>query len=375
MNDVIELNKKARVREQASVWLVCLQEGLNEGQKNDLESWLNLDPMHQEQFLELAVIWDELEVLTELAPLFEGVLPSGSGAAEIASNSDQTGVSWLSASIAACFLVASCCVGLFLISEMMTDEDSLVENSFDSLSPQASRESTVSEVERASLRHYRTPIGKQLKVPLSDGTIAILNTDTHIEVAFTEQQRTIGLLKGEAHFSVATDLARPLVVLVSGKSVEAVGTAFSVRKNASTEIEVAVDEGRVSIYQHAPNSTPEGLRDDVGLTTSLDAGEVLTIAGDEQQLAQYDLDEMADRLAWREGMIVINDETLDYVIQEFRRYSEQRVLLADRTMGEIRVAGYFRLGDVDALLVALEKNFNIRSEYYQDNQTYVLSEL
>jgi transmembrane sensor len=102
---------------------------------------------------------------------------------------------------------------------------------------------------------------------------------------------------------------------------------------------------------------------------------VLTIDDEQSHLSEYNVDQMEDRLAWREGMIVINDETLDYVINEFGRYSEQKVLLADRKRGETRVAGYFRLGDVDALLIALEKNFKIRSEYYQTTNTYVLSQL
>jgi len=199
-----------------------------------------------------------------------------------------------------------------------------------------------------------------------------LNTDTQIAVSFSKQQRIINLLRGEAHFKVFQDSTRPLKVLVSGKSVQAVGTAFSVRKKKGNEIEVAVDHGLVTVYQLRSNSQKES---SPALKASLDAGDVLIIADEEPSLIEYDLEQMEDRLAWRQGMIVINDETLDYVISEFGRYSEQKVLLADRKMGEIRVAGYFRLGDVDALLVALEKNFKIRSEYYQQNKTYVLSQI
>ncbi len=371
MNDVVEFNKKSRVRSEASVWLVRLQEGLDDAQKSELAAWLGVDSMHQSEFLELAAVWDELEVLTELAPLFDGVSSKPDAAGTEFSGSARLGGSWKRISVAASFLVVCCIGGFFLASNTLDTELTPIASNSSLSKPSAPAAKT--EIE-SLVKHYQTPIGKQLEVQLSDGSTATLNTDTRIEIGFTDQQRTITLLRGEAHFSVFKDPSRPLVVMVSGKSVEAIGTAFCVRKNTNTEIEVAVDEGRVAVYRQ-PASEAKAERAQAKLTASLQAGEVLTITGDQQQLAQYDLDEMADRLAWREGMIVINDETLDYVIQEFKRYSEQKVLLADRAMGEIRVAGYFRLGDVDALLVALENNFNIRSEYYQDNQTYVLSQL
>ncbi|MFT6408162.1 MAG: ferric-dicitrate binding protein FerR (iron transport regulator) [Arenicella sp.] len=90
--------------------------------------------------------------------------------------------------------------------------------------------------------------------------------------------------------------------------MQAVGTAFSVRKKAGTEIEVAVDHGLVTIYQLASSSED---KQQAGLKASLEAGDVLTITDQERLLVEYDLEQMADRLAWREGMIVINDETLD----------------------------------------------------------------
>ena len=91
-------------------------------------------------------------------------------------------------------------------------------------------------------------------------------------------------------------------------------------------------------------------------------------------LSEYEIEEIEDRLAWRQGMIVINDETLSYVVKEFSRYSEKRIVLADENMAELRVAGYFNLSDIDGLIVALEQNFKIHSNYNQDNNTFTLSQ-
>ena len=371
MSEILEFDKRARVRGQASVWLTRLQEGLTASQQRELVDWLADDGAHQATLLELATIWDELEVLTELAPLFEGVnFPLAKHS--IKRKTVAFKLSWRPLALAASLLVVVTMGRYFLIDVPVSSDSVLASLKSDTSATDDVPFEAEMLAKKPGVRLFRTEIGQQLELNLDDGSVATLNTDTQIAVSFSKQQRIIHLLHGEAHFKVFNDAARPLKVLVSGKSVQAVGTAFSVRKKNGTEIEVAVDHGLVTVYQLSSNSQKKS---SPALKASLDAGDVLIIADEEPSLIEYDLEQMEDRLAWREGMIVINDETLDYVITEFGRYSEQKVLLADRKMGEIRVAGYFRLGDVDALLVALEKNFKIRSEYYQQNKTFVLSQI
>ena len=371
MSDILEFNKRARVRDEASLWLTRLQEGLDAAQQQELRNWLVVDTAHESELLDLATIWDELEVLTELAPLFEGVAVAQSSQPDIP-KTIYSNTSWVRLGIAASLLL-TLGFGAYQVIDQSPTSDEIVTSlgSNHKVAKEASLEQDLSAHNNASTR-FKTTIGEQLELTLADGSIATLNTNSQIEVTFSAQQRVIRLLQGEAHFDVFKDPTRPLKVLVSGKSVQAVGTAFSVRKKSGTDIEVAVDKGLVAVYQVKANSEQQSVS---ALKASLDAGDVLTIADEHSQLIEYNLEEMEERLAWREGMIVINDETLDYVINEFGRYSEKKVFLADRKMGETRVAGYFRLGDVDALLIALEKNFKIRSEYYQSTNTYVLSKL
>ncbi len=371
MSEILEFDKRARVRGEASVWLTRLQEGLTLSQQQELSDWLADADEHSASLLELASIWDELEVLTELAPLFEGVNLPLAGR-PIRAKAVASSLSWRPLALAACLLVVVAMGSYFLINVPVSSDNLLASLKSDIGAIDKLPYASGALVKKPGATVFTTDIGQRLEVKLDDGSVATLNTDTQIAVSFSKQQRIIHLLHGEAHFKVFKDSTRPLNVLVSGKSVQAVGTAFSVRKKKGTEIEVAVDHGLVTVYQLSSISQKTS---SPALKASLDAGDVLVIADEEPSLIEYDLEQMEDRLAWREGMIVINDETLDYVINEFGRYSEQKVLLADRKMGEIRVAGYFRLGDVDALLVALEKNFKIRSEYYQKNNTFVLSQI
>jgi len=51
----------------------------------------------------------------------------------------------------------------------------------------------------------KTQIGEQRRVALADGSKVILDTNSLIKVAFTDDHRRIELLKGRAHFEVAKD--------------------------------------------------------------------------------------------------------------------------------------------------------------------------
>ena len=56
---------------------------------------------------------------------------------------------------------------------------------------------------------YSTEIGEQRTLALTDGSTVELNARTKIRVAYTDEARTIQLLKGQALFKVAKDPLRP----------------------------------------------------------------------------------------------------------------------------------------------------------------------
>src|SRR3546814_16020939 len=60
--------------------------------------------------------------------------------------------------------------------------------------------------------------------------------------------RQIALKSGEAWFQVAKDRARPFVVEIGDVRVRAVGTAFSVRREANG-VDVQVTEGVVEVWR------------------------------------------------------------------------------------------------------------------------------
>src|SRR5687768_1245554 len=58
-------------------------------------------------------------------------------------------------------------------------------------------------------QHHMTAIGEQATIVLPDNSEIILNTNTEIEVSFSDSARNIFLKQGEGFFTVTKDPSRP----------------------------------------------------------------------------------------------------------------------------------------------------------------------
>jgi transmembrane sensor len=89
---------------------------------------------------------------------------------------------------------------------------------------------------------YRTELGEIRHVPLADGSSATINSDSEVKVRLADNRREVRLASGEAWFRVMKDPMRPFVVEAGQVVVQAVGTAFSVRRRENGA-DVLVTEG------------------------------------------------------------------------------------------------------------------------------------
>jgi transmembrane sensor len=347
--NVVSLPNREQLRDQAAVWLVRLQDGLSVDQERDLGEWLEQNPSHRAMLIELATLWDELAILNELSELF----PFAHKVPVRSRNRLMTRLS-IAASI-----VLAISIGIWLGVEY-----------FDSAKPPM----TAANSKNVSLTNtqYSTAIGEQSTINLPDGSAILLNTNTQLSVQYTDTERKIKLIRGEGHFKVAKDPSRPFVVTAGTHAVRAVGTAFSVTTSDSEGLKVLVTEGSVAVFSSLHSIKDWGLatpppREE----TTVTAGEMVTIQNSSSHVERLDEDNIAKQLAWRNGMVVFEDESLDTVIKELGRYTTTKLTLADNSLSEIRVAGYFRTGDLEALLFALRENFQIESRN-QGTDTIVL---
>lgn len=182
---------------------------------------------------------------------------------------------------------------------------------------------------------FVTRLGEIRRVPLDDGSIMTINSDSELKVNLSRHAREVELSQGEAWFDVAKDAARPFVVASGPVRAKAVGTAFSVRKREEG-VEVLVTEGVVETWSDH----------DASQRLHVAAGERALVNA--RALVHYLASETApvDRaLAWRNGMIDLNGTTLREAADEFNRYNQRQIVIADPDVAGEQFDGLFRLDD------------------------------
>ena len=211
---------------------------------------------------------------------------------------------------------------------------------------------------------YRTRVGERRVVVLADGSRVELNTASTIEVAMGRTVRNVRLVRGEALFQVAHDTTRPFLVDAATARLRAVGTAFNVRIRENL-VELTVTEGVVAV-SHSGDAAPtlQGPRIAAGGGAVIRPGAVAPTVLGGQVLQQ--------RIAWRDGVIELDGETLAQAIEEFNRYRAQPIILGDARLATIRVGGRFEVDEADEFLLALGSSFPVETIRSPDGSVMVV---
>lgn len=345
MSNIRQFSSREDIQEQACLWISRLDRGLSETEKTELNSWLGESNAHREALMEYASLWDDMSALNELSGLFpRKQVKQESGRVKRLVNQAR----W---SVAAGFLLMAVAVGV------------IVERTWFN-----------APVEVASTsQKVVTGVGEQKSLTLADGSVVHLNTNSIVTVTLSEKAREIVLLKGEAHFTVAHDKLRPFTVTAGNNTVTAVGTAFNMQYVNDNAFELVVTEGRVLVKDRfSVTSSNQSLfaREPVsGEGLLMFSGEKATIRGDVEDKENLTPNDIEDDLAWQKGMIVFKGEPLEQALAEISRYTQLRFSISDEGLKQRRVAGYFKVGDIDGLLNALKNSFNI--EHQKLNETTI----
>lgn len=180
-----------------------------------------------------------------------------------------------------------------------------------------------------------TEFGEVRRLPLSDGSVATLNTESRIAVTMKPERRDIALLKGEAWFEVAHDKKRPFVVETGDIRVRAVGTAFSVRRRPDG-VDILVTEGTVETW--IAGHEAQKVRIDSGKRSFIADADKLIVPVESQG-------EIERMLAWRSGSLALNGEPLSYAVAELNRYNKHKLIVEDAVLGQTPIVGYFSLSE------------------------------
>lgn len=210
----------------------------------------------------------------------------------------------------------------------------------------------------APRQQYVTRVGEQRIVPLPDGSLVTLNTDSRIDVLMDEQRRDI-VLHGEAIFKVAHDNARPFLVHTEHTTVRAVGTQFNVYGRPDGSTTVAVLEGKVQVSAAAEQRS-EPMK--IPASVALAAGEAARVENTGVIRRDPNAD-VASLVAWRQRRLVFDRTPLEDIVPEFNRYNRELPLrLVDVPAGAFHYTGNFDADDPRSLALLLAEERGLKVE-------------
>jgi transmembrane sensor len=331
-----------QIYEEAGEWLVRHREGsLDTRSRRSFDAWLRESPQHVRAYLEMSSDWENLASLDPnwnagaddliararednvVRPLLEARTGPNRVPGLVAATSRNRNLLALAASVVVAISIAS---WLYLERNV-----------------------------------YSTGIGEQRTVALVDGSTVELNALSKIDVRFTEQERTIDLLAGQALFRVAKDPDRPFMVASDVTYVRAVGTQFDVYRK-STGTLVTVVEGRVAVMgdaDHSNDVAADAVDERVlgpNAVERLDSsGEVFVSAGEQLLVAQGSSTapwpaNIEAATAWTQQRLVFEYAPLTEVVEEFNRYNRRPLVIDDQRLRNFHVSGIFSSTDPTLLL-------------------------
>ena len=338
---------KEQIAAEAVEWFLRMQDtGRSQDNYQAFSEWLTRSPLHIEEYLEVSAAWvglsvpDEGEFTTErLIAEAKGAEPSNILSFETSKFSGMPEIDRRSTRHRHRFGWAPIAASVVLVCGAWLGYDHWYR-----------------------LPVYRTAVGEQRSVSLSDGSVIVLNTHSELRVRMTAFERRIDLLRGEAQFHVAKNPSRPFWVSTHDATVRAVGTVFNVRDDRSGT-EVAVLEGQVkmsatprSTSMHEPPTQASGEMSPhakaIPVSIDLAAGQraAVTARGIERDAGST----VEAVIGWTQRRLVFRDERLANVVAEFNRYRVQPLIIDDSQLADLKISGVFDASDPESLVSYLK---------------------
>jgi len=306
----------AEIEATAAAWIGRRDLGLTPGEQREFERWLGADERHRAALAELESTWQALERPRQTGT--SALLALELAALRRRRRQRRT------AGVAALLLLGAG----FLATRPTTAPDTAV----------------VLTSERRTL---------------PDGSVVEFPAGTEFKVEFSHAVRRVTLQRGDAHFQVAKDAARPFQVTAGGVDVRAVGTAFALQYSGHA-VDVLVTEGRVTVGPIPSEASTVGR--DPALVA---AGHRVTMEGPgsaKPEVMAVTEAEIDERLAWRKPRVEFSGTPLAKVVALLNQHNELRIVIADPTLEATPLSGVFRLNDTEAFVRILERGLGVRAE-------------
>jgi transmembrane sensor len=347
------MSRASDISDAAAAWLVQLEGQTSPQIWDSFQEWMDQDPRHRAAFIRLRVAWNHVDLLKNMRPI------DGTIDADLLATTKINPASILSRGL-------------------QPQRGIPRRRPEDLVMPERRRVFAIAAAIAATgvvawfgsyhlgWKTYETGVGGREKMELADGSTVDLNTDSELNVRISGSRRDIMLARGEALFHVAHDSNRPFYVTAGGTVVRAVGTEFSVRIRDPEHVEVLVAEGRVAVG--APG-TEANFENPSLLATApkVSAGEAASVQRNSVAVRRVPARDITRKLAWTAGHLAFQGETLDDAVQEFNRYNQRQITIADPSIVRIRVGGIFLTTDPDSFIAALQRSFGFRVQVGDNN--------
>ena len=334
------MNATTSINQQACAWIAKLHGEPSAKDLQNFRAWMAQSPAHKTEVRQLAKLWGELDVLTELAVVQEPLSTQSTSARLFDKVAALIKFSNWNRPLAA--MVTATLVAVLALPIII-------------------------DINRTT---YSTDIGEQELITLRDGSTVLLNTNSSIRVDYSLETRNISLLSGQAHFEVTKDNSRPFNVYAGTGLVRAVGTAFSVYLQPDI-IEVTVTEGTIELSAVAPAPAPTNQPETEPTAPSktitklslVTAGQNATMDQDTSSIDSIeviDAPEIVQKLAWHQGLLRFSGDPLEDVVAEISRYTDLSIVILDPEIRDLRIGGFFKVGETEKMFQALETSFGVR---------------
>jgi len=326
-NPIVSINKHL-IEEQAQTWFLRLKSGdMTADEKAEHQNWLQADSMHRMAFQELQNLWDIVGSFAEAPEIVAARQDVLCNTAPVVKPSKKSLFSrpWPILTMAASLLL------------MVITAIELEDNNF-------WRAPAQDDI-------YQTQVGESKTIVLSDSSVVLLDTDTRLVTDYSSQRRRIRLEKGQARFDVAHDKQRPFSVEAGEGVITALGTTFVIRKTAD-DVLVTLIEGMVEVARQKHLIT---------ISHSPDGHEDIAqqLVYSKKGISKADIVDIPEVTAWQRGRLVFDNHSLPEVVAELNRYSNKKIIIADRSLRSIRVTGVFNVGDNHSAIKALKTYFSM----------------
>jgi len=195
---------------------------------------------------------------------------------------------------------------------------------------------------------YRTDVGERRQINVAEDVSVELNTRTSVVAGAGADAQGLTLISGEIAVTTGragAKLRQPFVVAAGAGQVSALRATFNLRRDGQ-EVSVVCLDGAVHIACGQD-------------TVSLNGG----------QYPNYGADGLLGTVkpsgsravdAWRQGLLVFENQPLAQVVSEINRYRRGRIVLTSTRIGQLPLDATFRLDRIDEVVPKLAHLFSLK---------------